>query len=166
MLSLSLNSNFAPFIVEGTTWGTKSTPPPPTWVYRPPGGQTGGEFSGTRSWSDRKLFLNHISKHVGQKLNLNTVYLHIIWGHFGFQMTGAHFLVLANLCLEPNWHPEERYPRITAFVEGSLFQANGLFHHGMRLTEDEDSENLIVLTCIKLINPDLFIKSGHRWTKI
>ena len=83
----------------------------------------------------------------------------MICAHFGFQITGAHFLDFANLHLEADERPEDFFQRLMAFVEDTLLRANSLSHHGEATTEDEDLtatlENFIVLTWLKLIHPDL-----------
>ena len=40
--------------------------------------------------------------------------------HLGFQSTGAHFLDLATLILEPNERPEALYQCINAFYQDNL----------------------------------------------
>ena len=83
----------------------------------------------------------------------------MIRAHFGFQITGAHFLDFANLHLETDERPEDLYQRLMAFVEDTLLRANSLSHHGEETTEDEELtptlENFIVLTWLKLIHPEL-----------
>ena len=83
----------------------------------------------------------------------------MICAHFGFQITGAHFLDFANLHLEADERPEDLYQRLMAFVEDTLLLANSLSHHGEATTEDEELtptlENFIVLTWLKLIHPEL-----------
>ena len=79
--------------------------------------------------------------------------------HYGFQVTGAHFLDFANLNLEAGERPEDLFQRLMAFVEDTLLRANSLSHHGEVPTEDEDLtptlENFIVLTWLRLVHPDL-----------
>ena len=79
--------------------------------------------------------------------------------HFGFQVTGAHFLDFADMHLEADERPEDLYQRLIAFVEDSLLRPSGLRHHGEQMTEDEELsptlENLLVLTWPKLIHPSL-----------
>jgi len=54
----------------------------------------------------------------------------MIRAHFGFQITGAHFLNFANLHLEADERPENLFQRLMAFVEDTLLRANSLSHHG------------------------------------
>ena len=90
----------------------------------------------------------------------------IISEHFGFQITGAHFLDFANLHLEADERPEDLFQRLMAFVEDTLLHANSLSHHGDITTEDEELtptlENFIVLTWLRLINPMLH-KLVKQW---
>ena len=83
----------------------------------------------------------------------------MIHAHFGFQITGAHFLDFANLHVEADEHPEDLFQRLMAFVDDTLLRANSLFHRSEVTTEDEELtptlENFIVLTWLKLIYPKL-----------
>lgn len=83
----------------------------------------------------------------------------MICDHFGFQITGAHFLDFANLHLEADECPEVLFQRLMAFVEDTLLHAHSLSHCGHVTTEDEELtptlENFIVLTWLRLINPEL-----------
>lgn len=56
--------------------------------------------------------------------------------HFGFQVTGAHFLDFSNIRLGPDERPEDLFQRLMAFLEDSLLHANGLSHHGEVAQED------------------------------
>ena len=93
----------------------------------------------------------------------NSTSIQSIWNtirqHFGFQITGAHFIDFADIHLESNERPEDLYQRLMAFVEDILLKANSLSHHGDLITEDEELspslENFVVLTWLKLIHPDL-----------
>ena len=93
----------------------------------------------------------------------NLTSLEFIWQtireHFGFQVTGAHFIDFSDIQLAADERPEDLYQRLMAFVEDSLLRSNSLSHHGEQLTEDEELtptlENLVVLTWLKLIHPSL-----------
>ena len=55
---------------------------------------------------------------------------------------------------------EDQYQRLVAFLEDNLLkQGGGITHHGYLLNEDEELtpslENVIVLTWLKLLHPDL-----------
>ena len=90
--------------------------------------------------------------------------------HFGFQITGSHFLDFTNLHLEADKHPEDLFQRLKAFVEDTLLSVNSLSHHGEVTSEDEELaptlENFIVLTWLKLIHPELIpsklVKQRYR----
>ena len=80
--------------------------------------------------------------------------------HFGFQSTGAHFIDLSDIKLEPEERPEDLFQRLMAFVEDNLLRENGdITHHGEPIVEDEEMspslENLSVLTWLCLIHSDL-----------
>jgi len=80
--------------------------------------------------------------------------------HFGFQTTGAHFIDFNNIRLEIDERPEDLFQRLMSFVEDNLLTTNSnITHHDEEPTTDEELtptlENLIVLTWLRLINPDL-----------
>ena len=80
--------------------------------------------------------------------------------HFGYQITGSHFLNFDTITLQSNERPEALYQCLLSFVEDNLLQANGsISHHGAQPTSDEDLspslENLIVLTWLRLLHPAL-----------
>lgn len=51
--------------------------------------------------------------------------------HYGFQSTGAHFIVFAAIKLESNEGPEDLYKRLIAFVEDNLLcRDSGITHGG------------------------------------
>ena len=59
--------------------------------------------------------------------------------HGGFQRTGAHFLALANIRLEPNERQETLYQRLNAFFQDNLLTPqNGISHYGTTATIGED----------------------------
>jgi len=71
----------------------------------------------------------------------NSTSIQSIWNttrqHFGFQITGAHFIDFAEIHLEPNERPEDLYQRLMAFMEDILLKAkaNSSSHHGDLITE-------------------------------
>ena len=89
----------------------------------------------------------------------NSTSIQSVWNticaHFGFQITGAHFLDFANLHLEADERPEDLYQRLMAFVEDILLHTNSLSHHGEASTKDEELtptlENFIVLTVVSRV---------------
>ena len=80
--------------------------------------------------------------------------------HYGFQSTGAHFLDLASIHLQPDERPEDLFQRLMAFFEDNLLSVHGgLTHHGDQVTTDEDLsptlENTVVIVWLQLIHPAL-----------
>ena len=80
--------------------------------------------------------------------------------HYGFQSTGAHFIDFNSIKLEPHERPEDLFQRLTSFVEDNLLIASGhITHHGEAVTSDEEMspslENMVILTWLRLIHPDL-----------
>lgn len=80
--------------------------------------------------------------------------------HYGLQATGAHFLEFNNIKLEGDERPEDLYQRLMSFIDDSLLQTgSNIRHHGETVHSDEEAtptlENLVVLTWLRLIHPDL-----------
>ena len=76
--------------------------------------------------------------------------------HYGFQSTGAHFLIFSTIKLDHYERPEDLYQRLISFTEDSLLIANGhITHHGEAVAYDEEMsptlENMIVLTWLRLV---------------
>ena len=167
--TLSLDRNFAPFLVEGVQWPKKSNADP----LRGFEDDNDDVPAATRRTAHQKCA--HLELMLGQIANFcpvvsrntitkNSTSLASIWQairlHFGFQSTGAHFLDLNNIKLEPDERPEDLFQRLTSFVEDNLLTVNSnITHHGEPTLLDEELspslENMIVLMWLRLINPEL-----------
>ena len=167
--TLSLDQNFAPFMVEGCTWLKKT----PKTTLR--GFADDGEEVAEAKRRTKEQKVSHLELMLGQIANYcpiisrntivkNSTSLASIWQsirlHFGFQSTGAHFIDFDKIKLEENERPEDLYQRLTSFVEDNLLRSDGnIKHHGEAPSEDEDLtpslENIIVLTWLRLIHKDL-----------
>ena len=164
--TLSLDSNFAPFLADGTTWRKKTKTQPLCGLT------DDGESVPLSKHRTARQKVNFLELMLGQIANYcpvisrntlvkNSTSIQSVWNtiraHFGFQITGAHFLDFAKLHLEADERPEDLYQRLMAFVEDTLLRASSLSHHGEATTEEltPTLENFIVLTWLKLIHPDL-----------
>ena len=94
----------------------------------------------------------------------NSTSLEQIWQtirlHYGFQMSGAHFLDFNDIKLRSDENPEDLYQRLLAFVDYNLLKRDGgITHQGEPVTDDEELtptiENFVVLTWLRLIHADL-----------
>ena len=104
----------------------------------------------------QKQTANSIVKH---STSLNDIWQKIRQ-HYGFQSTGAHFLDLASIHLQPDERPEDLFQYLMAFFEDNLLSVHGgLTHHGVQVTTDEDLsptlENTVVVLWLQLIHPGL-----------
>lgn len=166
---LSLDNNFAPFLLDNVTWEKKSTAAPLR-------GQTDdGEDVAVEKRRTAAQKVTHLELMLGQIANYcpiisrntivkNSTSLTTIWQairqHFGFQTSGAHFLDFSKFKLEPDERPEDLFQRMNSFVEDNLLKHDGtITHHGALPTEDEDMsptlENFIVLQWLHLIDRNL-----------
>ena len=167
--TLSLDANFAPFLVDQATWG-KKTNTSPLRDLRDDSDDTPGLI---RRTAQQKVA--HLELMLGQIANFcpiisrntivkNSTSMNSIWQairlHFGFQTSGAHFLDFADLKLEPDENNEDLFQRLMAFVDDNLMTVGGgISHHDEFPAVDEDLspslENMIVLHWLKLIHQDL-----------
>ena len=112
---MSLDSNFSPFLAEGFTWAKKTKAEP------------------LRGFADDFLepMLGQIANYcpiiARNTLVKNSTSIQSIWNtirqHFGFQITGAHFIDFADIHLESK---EDLYQRLMGFIEDILLKANSL----------------------------------------
>ena len=166
---LSLDPNFAHFLLEDTTWQRKTSTNPTR------GFTDDGEDVPVASRRTAAQKVTHLDLMLGQIANFcpvvarntivkNSTSMQSIWqsirAHFGFQSTGSRFLDFNALCLEPGERPEDLYQRLLGFIDDNLLKANGSIRHcGEAITVDEEMtpslENVIVLTWLRLVHPDL-----------
>ena len=169
LYTLSLDANFAPFLVNGAVWGKQSKATPHRGLI------SDGEEEPEARRKTREQKVAMLELMLGQIANYCPVIsrstivkgstsIDGIWQtirlHFGFQSTGAHFIDFASIKLEHNERPEDLYQRIMAFSEDNLLRTeSGLTHHDQQVTEDEELtpslENFLVLTWLRLIHSDL-----------
>lgn len=165
---LSLDTNFAPFLITGATWQKKLRTNPMRGLQNDPDMTVRGARTGAQKVAHLELMLGQIANFCPiisrNTIIKNSVSLDQIWqairAHFGFQSSGAHFLDLVNIKLKPDERPEDLFQRLTAFVEDNLLlMSSGLQHHGEPPAEDEEMtptlENLVVLIWLQLIHKDL-----------
>ena len=165
--TLSLDPNFAPFLTDTSRWEKKTKSAPLRGFTNDPDGTTGGRTAQQK--------VNMLELMLGQIANFcpiisrntivkNSTCISDLWQsirlHYGFQSTGGHFIDFAEIKLEADERPEDLYQRLMAFAEDNLLQAGGgITHHNESVVEDEElsplAENFIVLTWLRLINPDL-----------
>ncbi len=167
--TLSLDTDFSPYLVDSYTWG-KKTKASPLRGFTDDGEDVPAAQRKTAVLKNATLelmlgqianFCPIISRNAIVK---NSTSLNDIWQairlHYGFQTTGGHFLDFDNIALNPDERPEDLYQRLIAFVDDNLLrQGGGITHHGEIITEDEEitptMENFIVLTWLKLVHPEL-----------
>ena len=168
LYTLSLDSNFAPFLADGVTWLKKNRAQPLRGL------ESDGEAVPLSRRLTARQKANFLELMLGQIANYcpiisrstlvkNSTSLEFMWQtirqHFGFQVTGAQFIDFSDIHLAADERPEDLYQRLMAFVEDSLLRANGLTHHGEHVPEDEELtptlENFVILTWLRLIHPSL-----------
>ena len=169
LYTLSLDQNFAPFLVGNVQWQKKSKASPSRDFAND------GEDIPERIRKTKEQKSNLLDLLLGQIANYcplisrntivrNSTSIEQVWQtirlHYGFQTTGGHFIDFSDIKLESDEKPEDLYQRLVAFLEDNLLkQGGGITHHGDLINEDEELtpslENVIVLTWLKLLHPDL-----------
>ena len=163
---LTLDDKFIPFL--STSWSKKTAQSPTHGLTsdgdtvpegsRPTAAQKNlnlelmlGQIANFCPGIARNTFLKDAtsSYDVWQKIRL----------HLGFQCTGAHFLDLANIRLEPNERPKTLYQRLNAFFQDNLLTPqNGISHHGTTVTVEDMNpslENTVVYMWLHLTHSGL-----------
>lgn len=169
LYSLSLDRNFARFLVPGITW-LKRTNVTPLRGFVDDGVEV---VVAHRLTAQQKV--THLELMLGQIANYcpiisrstfikSSTSIQSVWQairlHFGFQSTGGHFLDFSDIKLLPNEKCEDLFQRLNSFIEDNLLKSDGgISHHGEAITDDEDLspslENVIVLLWLKTIHSEL-----------
>ena len=164
-LYLVTRQQFHPISRRWHHMGKDPAPPRPHRRWRnctslqTPNGPAESKFPGTYARTNSQL----LSSNISNTLVKNATSIQSVWNmiraHFGFQITGAHFMDFANLQLEADERLKDLSQRLIAFVEDIFLRAKSLSHHGEASTKDEELtptlEDFIVLTWLKLIHPEL-----------
>ena len=166
---LALDSQFAPFLVDGVQWERKTRSSPLRGFTDDPSSVPQQQ----RRTAQQKV--NMLELMLGQIANFcpiiarntivkNSTSMPEIWQairlHFGFQTSGANFIDFTAIHLEPGERHEDLYQRLMAFVDDSLLRRDsGISHNGLVPADDEELtptlENMIVLTWLNLIHAAL-----------
>ncbi len=167
---LTLNDNFAPFLLPEATWGKDTTATPnrgftddATVGNDPPTG-----LRKEQKVRQLELFLGQIANWAiiisrNQIVKFSTS-LKDVWGklreHYGLQVSGSKFIDIVNIRLNPGERHEDLYQRLLAFFEDNLLAVgDDLRHHGEAVTVSEEltpsMENMIVLTWLERIHISL-----------
>ena len=164
---LSLDSNFAPYLLSSCSWQKKSKASP-TRGFTDDANDAANKKTAAQKVAELEMCLGMIANYAPvvsrHQIITNSTSLDQIWqilrAHYGIQTSGAQFLDLADFVLEHEERPEDLFQRLMAFVEDSLLtSACNIVHHGSKVAEDEELtptlENIIVLTWLRLIHKDL-----------
>ena len=126
LYTLSLDVEFAPFLVSGAEWEKKSrTSPTRGFLDDVDPVPVAHRRTKERKVSMLELMLGQIANYCPvisrQTIVRNSTSIDSIWQairlHYGFQSTGAHFIDFAAIKREPDERPEDLYQRLMAFTE-------------------------------------------------
>ena len=156
---LSLDNNFAPFLIEGCTWAKNATSSPAHgFVDDDESVPAAQRRTAAQKCAHREIMLGHIENY-GTVISRNTIVkgsssLNHIWykirEHYSFQTTGSRFIGLTQIRLQSDGKPKDLYQRLVTFFDDNLVTLEGgLLHLGSVSDSDEDItpsiENVIVL---------------------
>ena len=162
--TLSLDTNFAPFLKDDAKWTKTSTTDPNRGLVDDPTGQA------DRKTKEQKVV--QLNMMLGQIANFATVIsrnqivknstsLGNIWSkireHFGFHTTGSRFLDLTSIQLGMGDRSEDLYQKLLTFFDDNLLTTEStLTHHSATVTVNEEVtpslENVIVLIWLERIH--------------
>ena len=166
LYSLSLDSGFSPFLVDGFSW-LKKTAANPTRGLTDDGEGVAASLRLTAVQKNAKLelMLGQIANYatiisrnsiVKSSTSLNTIWIKIR-EQYGFQTNGSRFLDLSHIQLAAGERPEDLYQRLISFFDdNSLTVESGLLHHGIVANSDEEIspslENVIAFLWLERIH--------------
>ena len=162
--TLSLDKNFAPFVVATATWQKETTANPNRGL------QDDAADAADRKTKEQKVI--QLNLMLGMIANYATVIsrnqivkestsLASIWSklrlHYGFQVTGSRFLDLSNIQLSAGERPEDLYQRLLTFFDDNLLTTESeLTHHSNAITTNEEvtpsMENITVLIWLERLH--------------
>lgn len=167
--TLSTDANFAPVLVPDAEW-LKKSPSAPLRSLTPTMAPNNTTVIRTaeQKVAFLELMLGQIANYtpiISRRTIVNkSTSMSYVWSairlHFGFEITGAHFLDLSEITLVPGERAEDLYQRIISFVEESLLTKEGnITHHDEVITQDEEMsptvENMIVVRWLQLLHSNL-----------
>jgi len=164
---LSLDSNFAPFLLYGINWA-KNSALFPLHDFANDGAEIQNGQKAQQKVAHLKLMFDQIANFSPlisrSAIVKNSTLLASLWQaihmHFGFQPSGAHFLDFDSIHFWSDECSEDLFQQLTAFIDDSLLRTDvPITHRGESASIDEELsptlENLIVLTWLSLSHPDL-----------
>ena len=168
LYTLSLDANFAPYLIDGVQWA-KRTPAAPLRGFINDDEEIAENRRRTAAQKVNllELLLGQIANYAPivsrNTIVISSTSIASIWQalrlHYGFQSTGAHFLDFDSISLQSEERAEDLYQRLIAFIDDSMLRANGgITHHGEQPADETLSptlENVVVLTWLRLLHPSL-----------
>lgn len=122
--TLSLDRNFAPFLEVNRTWLKKTAANPNRGLQDDPDTVAAAiRKDAVQKNAILQMLLGQIASYCPiisrSSIVKNSTSLGDIWQtirqHYGFQSTGAHFLDLADIKMQPGEKPQDLYQRLMAF---------------------------------------------------
>ena len=125
---LSLDRNFAPFLVEGVSWKKKSKSDTTRGLEDDPNWDEDNGLTKEQKVNYLELMLGQIANYcpvISRNIIIkNSISIESIWqsirAHYGFQSNGSHFIDFVNIKLEVDERHEDLYQRMIAFIDDNL----------------------------------------------
>lgn len=165
--TISLDPNFAPYLLEGSSWLKYNKATPLRGLV--------GDDAGSPNAKTGEQKLTHLEQMLGQVANYcpvisrnalikNSTSIKSVWNiirtHYGFQKCGGQILNLSDITMVSDDSYEDLYQKLNSFIDDNLLKSDDtLKHHEENINEDEEVsptlENLLTVLWLQLIHPKL-----------
>ena len=165
--TLSLNTNFAPFVALDFVWGDGNVANRGLLDDAEDVPEARRRTAVQKAQSMNMMlgqianYCNVIARHqiVEDSTSMNSIW-DMIREHYGFRVTGSRFLDLSAIRLEPGEKPADLYQRLVSFFTDNLFtRASNLTHKGNAAVIDEklsvSLQNTIVVMWLEKLHVGL-----------
>ena len=165
---LSQNKDFSPFLAPDSSWLKASASDTRGLTDDPNSVAEAVRKTAVQKSQILNLLLGQIANYATcisrNQIVKNSTSLGEVWSrireHYGFHSTGAHFLSLSNIKLQPGERYEDLYQRLYTFFDDNLLTSGSTIkHHDSTATSDEQMsvsvENVIVYLWLERIHVGL-----------
>ena len=145
LYTLSLDAQFAPFLLDGATWSKKTKKSPDSRLHRwrffstrrkPPYCSTKSEHAWVNTWPNSHLLSSYLQKH--HRLEFNIYGLHLVSHTPAFRLR-SHGLIslIFRKSTSSTANNLRIFTKYLSLLQDNLLRSNSIQHHGAFLTEDE-----------------------------
>ena len=145
LYTLSLDAQFAPFLLDGATWSKKTKKSPDSRLHRwrffstrskPPYCSTKSEHAWVNTWPNSHLLSSYLQKHHRQELNFYGLDLVSHTPAFRLRSHGLISLIFQK-STSSTANDLRIFTKDLSLLQDNLLRSNSIQQHGAFLTEDE-----------------------------